>query len=71
VKIKSFRAICRRIPVGNNAQRMTKLEVLSLDVDCVELVGPPSSSAFGSPQDIDADEAIRAWTEDLRKSDGG
>ncbi|TFY80981.1 hypothetical protein EWM64_g3035 [Hericium alpestre] len=71
VSIKQFQPVFRRIPVGENIQKMTKLETLALDVGSVSIIGSAHEPMFGSPQDLQCNESLQTWMEGLREPGGG
>jgi hypothetical protein len=49
---------------------MSEIACLALEIDSVSIIGSIGEAQWGDPQDIEANEDLRLWSEGLRR-DGG
>ncbi|EIN11649.1 hypothetical protein PUNSTDRAFT_131808 [Punctularia strigosozonata HHB-11173 SS5] len=71
VRVKSFKLVFRRRPLGGQQKGMTAEQVITLDVDAIEVIGSSEEAVFGDPTEISCDPLVARWIQGLRDGGGG
>jgi hypothetical protein len=69
LKIKEFRPIFTRVPVGQMVKQMSQEFRLALEIGFIEVLGSAGED-FPNAKDIETDPKLQEWTCGLR-GDGG